>query len=65
MILKERLRELVDACFTGIWLQSYEHEDAVAEIAVMCREQAWRLATWDISSGLRVAMALPAMLKGA
>jgi len=54
MILKERLRELVDACFTGIWLQSHEHEDAIAEIAVMCREQVWRLATWDISSGLRV-----------
>lgn len=57
MVLKERLRELVDACFTGIWLQSHEHEDAVAEIAALCREHAWRLATWDISSGLRVTSA--------
>lgn len=55
MVLKERLRELVDACFTGIWLQSHEHEDAIAEIALMCREQGWRLATWDICAGLRMA----------
>ena len=55
MSLTERLRELIDACFTGIWIQSHEHEDALAEIARLCREQNWRLATWDVARGLSVA----------
>lgn len=54
MTLTQRLRELIDACFTGIWLQSHEHEDALAEIARLCREQGWRLAQWDVSSGLQI-----------
>lgn len=54
MTLAERLRELIDACFTGIWIQSYEQDDALAEIARLCHEQAWRLATWDVACGLAV-----------
>ena len=33
MSLSERLAELVRAAFTGIYVQSHEHEDAHAEIA--------------------------------
>jgi len=55
MILRERLLELVSACFTGIWVQSHEHDDALLEIAQLCREQDWKLATWDLSQGLAVA----------
>jgi len=55
MTLYERLLELVRACFTGIWIQSHEHEDALLEIAQLCRDQNWQLATWDISQGLLVA----------
>ena len=55
MTLAERLRELIDACFTGLWVQSHEHDDALNEIARLCREQSWRLATWDVSRGLSVA----------
>lgn len=29
MNLTQNLSELVRACFTGIWLQSHEHEDAL------------------------------------
>lgn len=54
MTLAERLRELIDACFTGIWIQSFEHDDALAEIARLCHEQTWRLATWDVARGLAV-----------
>ncbi len=54
MTLTQRLRELIDACFTGIWLQSHEHEDALTEIAQLCREQDWRLAQWDVSNGLQL-----------
>ena len=29
MSLGEMLREHVAACFTGLWVQSHEHEDAL------------------------------------
>lgn len=54
MTLPERLSEYVRACFTGIWVQSHEHDDALMEIAQMCRQQQWHLATWDIERGLRL-----------
>jgi hypothetical protein len=46
------LREYVDACFTGIWIQSHEHEDAVSEIRRMAHENNWNVLMWDASSGL-------------
>jgi hypothetical protein len=55
MPLAERLMEYVQACFTGIWIQSHEHDDALAEIARLARREQWRLATWDIDRGLRLA----------
>jgi hypothetical protein len=55
MTLSQRLAEYVRACFTGIWIQSHEHDDALAEIARPCRTENWRLATWDIDRGLSVA----------
>ena len=54
MTLAERLSEYVRACFTGIWVQSFEHDDAIVEIARLCRQQQWSLATWDIDRGLSV-----------
>jgi ATPase family protein associated with various cellular activities (AAA) len=55
MTLSQRLAEYVRACFTGIWIQSHEHDDALAEIARLCRAENWRLAAWDIDRGLSVA----------
>lgn len=55
MTLSERLSEYVRACFTGVWIESHEHTDALAEIAALCRGENWRLAQWDIDSGLSVA----------
>ena len=54
MTLSQRLSEYIGACFTGLWVQSYEHEDALAEIAQMCRTEKWHLATWDIDGGLQI-----------
>ncbi|WP_254508972.1 AAA family ATPase [Anatilimnocola floriformis] len=54
MSLTERLSELVRACFTGLWIESHEHEDALAEVAMLCRSEEWRLATWDIEEGLKL-----------
>ena len=55
MTLSERLSELVRACFTGLWIESHEHQDAQAEIAKLCRQENWRLAVWNIERGLSIA----------
>ena len=54
MSLAQQLAEYISACFTGLWIESHEHDDALAEIAQMCREQNWRLAVWDIERGLQI-----------
>ena len=51
-MLSQKLSEYIAAAFTGIWIQSFEHEDALAEIAQLCRERQWSLAIWDIDHGL-------------
>jgi hypothetical protein len=50
--LAERLSEYVRAAFAGLWIQSAEHDDAILEVARLCRQQGWALATWDIDRGL-------------
>ncbi|HEY1600921.1 MAG TPA: AAA family ATPase [Pirellulales bacterium] len=55
MTLSVRLAEYVRACFTGLWVESHEHDDALAEIAQLCRHENWRLATWSIDQGLKIA----------
>ena len=62
MTLSERVSESVRACFTGLWIQSHEHQDAIAEIAALCQQESWRLATWNIDQGLRVGGAAVAVL---
>jgi len=52
MSLTERLAEYVRACFTGLWIESHEHEDALREMAQLCADQNWQLVTWNIDSGL-------------
>jgi len=54
MSLTERITELVRACFTGLWIESHEHDDALSELARLCRTEQWRLASWDIEQGLRL-----------
>ena len=54
MTLPERLAEYVRACFTGIWIESHEHQDALRDMAQLCADQGWSLITWNIDSGLSV-----------
>ena len=46
MPLKLRLQEYVRACFSGIWIESHEHEDALLEMGELCREEDWQLLNW-------------------
>ena len=54
MGLPQQLDEYIAACFTGLWVQSFEHEDALREIGQLCHERQWRLAVWDIAQGLQL-----------
>ena len=53
MSLSKQLAEFISAAFTGLWIESHEHDDAIREIAQLCREQNWRLAIWDVEQGLQ------------
>ena len=55
MALMEHLAEYVRACFTGIWIESHEQQDALVAIMQLCQQEAWQLATWNIEQGLRVS----------
>jgi len=54
MPLADRLTEYIAACFTGLWIESHEHEDALRELARMCHDEHWQLATWNVERGLRI-----------
>ena len=54
MTLATSLRDHVRACCSGIWIQSHEHEDAVADMSRICAEEQWQLATWDVERGLQL-----------
>ncbi len=54
MSLSQHLHEYIATAFTGMWVRSFEHEEALAEIAGLCREHGWGLAVWDVDRGLRV-----------
>src|SRR5687768_8968741 len=54
MTLAQSLRKYIEACFTAIWIQTFEHADALTELTQLCQQQdpPWRLASWDIETGL-------------
>ena len=59
-MLKEKLKQLVSACFTGIWIETFEFQETLSEIAQLCRDEEWVGATWDVGNGLRVGNGEPA-----
>ena len=48
MLLAERLAEYIRACFTAIWIESHEHQDALIAIAssAVRRTGGWQPGTW-------------------
>jgi hypothetical protein len=47
------LRDYIAAAFPGIWITSFEHEEALREIAALCQDQHWTMAVWDVDIGLQ------------
>src|SRR5207237_578349 len=54
MTLTDRLTEYVHACFTGLWVQTYEPDEAEREILLHARQAKWTVAVWDVADGLRL-----------
>ena len=52
--LSNRVKELVAGCFTAIWIESHEPQEAILELGQLCRNQAWQFATWNIDQGMQV-----------
>jgi hypothetical protein len=52
MSLVTSLNELIRAGFAGIWIDSQEHPDAIAELAALARRERWQLVCWNIERGL-------------
>jgi hypothetical protein len=50
--LTSRLHELVSACFTGLYIETREPEEAIRDITQLARRESWRLGIWDCDSGL-------------
>ncbi|WP_417388669.1 AAA family ATPase [Gimesia sp.] len=55
MTLTATFSEYIRACFTGIWIESHEHQEALAELIQRCQQEDWRLASWDIDQGFQLA----------
>ncbi len=53
MSLTHSLREHVAAAFSGLYVESHEHDEALREVAALCHAEGWRLATWDVARGLQ------------
>ena len=49
--LSDELFDHVAACFTGIWINSFEQSELVNELAGLCRDNDWQLTTWDVCNG--------------
>jgi hypothetical protein len=51
MNLAEQLREYIAAAFSGIWIRTWEPEEAHREIVAFGLERGWRFLTWDAAQG--------------
>ena len=54
MKLTDLLTQYVHAAFTGLWIQTFEANEAEREIVRHARQRKWKVASWDIASGLRL-----------
>jgi hypothetical protein len=51
--LTARLRELISAAFTAIWVQTAEPHEATRETTDLCRHEGWRIGSWNCDSGVQ------------
>lgn len=54
MNLNLLLRDYIAASFSGLWLQTFEPDEAILELGQLCHTNSWQLAIWDLQRGLYV-----------
>ena len=54
MKLTDQLTHYIHAAFTGIWVQTHEPDEALRDILRHAQQKKWKLAVWDIASGIRL-----------
>lgn len=54
MTLAVQLTDYIRAAFSGLYIETFEPDEALREIQDLCREQTWQCAVWDIDCGLAV-----------
>ena len=54
MKLTDQLTDFINAAFTGLWVVSSEADEAEREIVQHARQRKWKIAVWDVASGLRL-----------
>ncbi|QEG24780.1 AAA family ATPase [Mariniblastus fucicola] len=57
--LSEELHDHISACFTGLWIHSHEHAEAIAETGRLCRDNDWNFFTWDVANGMMASGTTP------
>ena len=50
--LATRITELVQACFTGLYIETHEPDEAIRDLTQLARRESWRLGIWDCDAGL-------------
>jgi len=57
MKIDERIEEAIAAAFSGIWVNSYEHKEALIDIKKVCDRHGWIVGVWDAENGLNMPKA--------
>jgi hypothetical protein len=50
--LRHAFQQYVHACFSGLWVETYEPDEAIREIRELCTDREWKMAVWDVNRGL-------------
>jgi hypothetical protein len=49
--LREEIKELITAGFSGVWVQTYDVHEATLSIVNLLREHQWNACVWDCAVG--------------
>jgi hypothetical protein len=53
--LTEQMTDYIHAAFTGLWVQTHEPDEAERELTrLVAKNDKWRIAVWDVASGVRL-----------
>jgi ATPase family associated with various cellular activities (AAA) len=54
MRLTDQLTDYINAAFSGIWIQTFEPDEAERDIIQLATRKKWKAAVWDIANGMRL-----------